>query len=527
MRTEKCTNAGLYVWDYKDGPEWVIRLDLSVTENGQKYRSRKRIRTHIPGTPRKRNLAARMAAQEMDKFNEAQVRCPLHPYVDEWLPKQKGRLEETTYVSYESMMKYILPYLEDVEYLDEITPVFVQEYYDKLFNRKNQRTGKFISNRTIEFAAKTFKKMMKDAVILDYIRKNPCDGIPIPKRPKSFAEKPYISESDVATFLELIRGHRLEAMFILILFYGLRREEVCALKWDAVRDGKLHIERAVVQANGRIEKDRTKTGESHRKYPISPQINMLLSNIRLQQEQNKATLKKKYKDNGYIFTWENGEPIKPDYLTRSFKKIVKSSELLDDNLTLHTLRVSCVSIMVHKGVDVKDVQQWVGHSDVSMTLQVYTRVNQKDLSDVADQMENVIFSETNASEIAATPYAPESTDMSAEICARIRNLIDEQYSGNQKLFSYTTGISPSSISEYVTGRHVPTKKTIDKIAAACQINPLWIMGFDVPSDAYDKQEDIKLTQEERRLVQAYRELPDDIKGSILQMAGLMGIRAIS
>ena len=68
-----------------------------------------------------------------------------------------------------------------------------------------------------------------------------------------------------------------------------------------------------------------------------------------------------YHDNGNVFTWEDGHPYSPDYLSKNFKKNVRNSPDLDDSLTLHSLRASCVSILVHQGTDIKDVQKWVVH----------------------------------------------------------------------------------------------------------------------------------------------------------------------
>lgn len=100
---------------------------------------------------------------------------------------------------------------------------------------------------------------------------------------------------------------------------------------------------------------------------------------------------KKYVDSNYIFTWEDGRPYTPDYLTKSFKKIVRKSDVLDDNLTLHNLRSSCVSILVHSGMDLKDIQKWVGHTDMQTTMNIYARTKQSRQEKVANAMGNALF----------------------------------------------------------------------------------------------------------------------------------------
>ncbi|MCD8217114.1 MAG: tyrosine-type recombinase/integrase [Clostridiales bacterium] len=101
---------------------------------------------------------------------------------------------------------------------------------------------------------------------------------------------------------------------------------------------------------------------------------------------------KSYQDSGYIFCWEDGRPYTPDYLTKSFKKLVRANDRLDNNLTLHSLRASCVSILIHMGVDIKDVQKWVGHSGIQTTLNIYAQTNQKQQDKTMNHMVDALLS---------------------------------------------------------------------------------------------------------------------------------------
>ena len=179
--------------------------------------------------------------------------------------------------------------------------------------------------------------------------------------------------------------------------YGLRREEVLGLKWGAIRDNnRLYIEHTVAKVNTIIRKDRVKTDASYRYYPISEPLLKRLKEVRRQQEANKKRYGAKYQDSDYIFTWENGHPYSPDYLTRAFKKIVRRSPELDDSLTLHSLRASCVSILIHSGVDIKDVQDWVGHRDIQTTMNIYARTNEKQKKEADKKMFATFFKDVES-----------------------------------------------------------------------------------------------------------------------------------
>lgn len=98
----------------------------------------------------------------------------------------------------------------------------------------------------------------------------------------------------------------------------------------------------------------------------------------------------------YIFTWEDGRPYSPDYLSKAFKKIVRRNPELDNSLTLHSLRASCVSILIHSGVDIKDVQDWVGHRDIHTTMNIYARTNEKQKQKAEEKMLRTFFKDVES-----------------------------------------------------------------------------------------------------------------------------------
>lgn len=164
------------------------------------------------------------------------------------------------------------------------------------------------------------------------------------------------------------------------------------LKWNSIHDdGKLYIEHTVAQMKTLVRKDRVKTDASYRCYPIPQPLLEKLKQIKFQKEINRKIYGEEYFQSDYIFTWEDGHLYTPDYLTKSFKKIVRRNPNLDDSLILHSLRASCVSILIHEGIDIKDVQEWVGHKDIQTTLNIYARINEKEKQKVNQKMLECVF----------------------------------------------------------------------------------------------------------------------------------------
>lgn len=386
-----CNSAHVYKVSYKSGDEWVVRLNIEDSSGDTAEYSQKRIRTHLPATPRNKTKANIIAEQEIEKYNETVDSHCVVDFFDEWLQWKSDTIEQSTMQAYEYRIKYMRPYFGNRR-IEDITPAVVKDFYKSIFNTKKRYGDGYISNRVIKDVLKLFRNIMDDAVYMKIISENPCGRLKIPQRPVDISDKAYVGVDEMETFINEIRGHRLEKMFIFAIYYGLRREELCALKWDAIRNGEIFIERTVVHVKTTIEKNRTKTQASRRSYPITSRVQSLLDELKKEQEYNKKLFKDEYIDSGCIFTWENGKPYSPDYVSRSFRKIVKHSDKLDDSLTLHSLRASCVSLLIHGGTDVKDVQKWVGHSDIKTTLQIYARTNKKQQWNVANQMDEFIFS---------------------------------------------------------------------------------------------------------------------------------------
>ena len=94
---------------------------------------------------------------------------------------------------------------------------------------------------------------------------------------------------------------------------------------------------------------------------------------------------------GYIFKWEDGRRLSPDYVYKRFKRLVAQDPELPQDITLHGLRVSCCSILVADGLDLKVIQKWMRHKDVSTTAQIYARVKNTEIKHtISERMGNIL-----------------------------------------------------------------------------------------------------------------------------------------
>lgn len=293
-----------------------------------------------------------------------------------WLEMMKRSIEQTTYASYAMTIKSrIVPYFEQKELrLKEVTPKDIQDYYQYSLDVEK------VSANTVIHRHANIRKALQYAMKTELIDKNPADLIERPRKDKFVGSIYDAAELDV--LFGIVRGLRIEMAVILGAFYGLRRSEVVGLKWNAIDFKKktITIKHTVTEVtiDGKmitVEKDRTKTKSSYRTLPLVKPFEELLLKLKAEQEENRRVCGKTYcKDYlGYIYVNELGERIKPNYITQNFSIILNNNNL--KKIRFHDLRHSCASLLYANGVSLKEIQEWLGHSDISTTSNIYTHLD--------------------------------------------------------------------------------------------------------------------------------------------------------
>ena len=119
-----------------------------------------------------------------------------------------------------------------------------------------------------------------------------------------------------------------------------------------------------------------------------PQMTMdELKTEKERQEKNKKDLGDEYQDQGYVVCWDNGEPFKPDYISKAFKSAIRALKLPD--ITFHDLRHTHATLLLEQKVHPKIVQERLGHSTISMTLDIYSHVLPNLQQEAANKMDDI------------------------------------------------------------------------------------------------------------------------------------------
>lgn len=299
----------------------------------------------------------------------------------EWLEMMRPNIAETTYSSYSSGIKQsIIPYFLDKGYTltdMEENPKYIQDYY------QYERSKGLTPNTVIRRHA-NIRKALQHAFKMDLIKSNPADKIEKPKKNDYTAS--YYKEEELSVLFEVSKGDPLELPIILAAYYGLRRSEILGLKWDAIDfvNEEISINFTVTEVsmgagkgNKIVEKLGTKSKYSKRVLPLVKPIEDLLIKKRKEQDEKKrlcgSSYNKKYLE--FINVNELGERMKPNYITQHFAIILEKHGLR--KIRFHDLRHSCASLLYANGVSLKEIQEWLGHSDISTTSNIYTHLDSK------------------------------------------------------------------------------------------------------------------------------------------------------
>ena len=191
--------------------------------------------------------------------------------------------------------------------------------------------------------------------------------------------------------MKIFEGHWLQPIIYITLYYGLRRGEVIGLKWSAIdfKNDSVKIEHIVTNADKVITKDRTKTVSSKRIYVLIPELKKLLLEIKKEQNKNRELFGNCYQNTDYVFTHSDGKVYYPDSVTAAFSKVLNRNNF--PNMRFHDLRHGCVSILYDKGWDLKDIQTWLGHSNISTTANIYTHISATRKNEMAKDIQNTFI----------------------------------------------------------------------------------------------------------------------------------------
>lgn len=318
-----------------------------------------------------------------------------------------GVKESTASLYRQSIRLYIVPYVGAVK-LDKLTTTMVQRFYNELVRPTNPNRSP-ISAKSVKNVHGIFHRALQQAVRIGMLRINPTDGCVLPRIVRKEI-RPLTSEQ-IAAFLKLLPGHPHEYLYQVALFTGMREGELLGLPWDCVdfEHGTILVKQ---QLNGAsIKSGKTKIvppkNDKMRIIPMAPTVAELLRKHKQKQDEMRTLLGDKWTETGLVFTGPFGGYLSHRTVYDCFKRLVV--KIGAPEARVHDLRHTYAVVCLESGVDIKTLQENLGHATVTFTLDVYGHVSQKMRQQSAEKLEIFIRSvnakagRTEAEQGAAPP----------------------------------------------------------------------------------------------------------------------------
>ena len=369
----------------KNGKYYAV---LNVYENGK--RKKKWICSGLPekGNKRKAEAFLREKLAEYERMEGiVQTDTSFSDYVRVWLDHIARTVDKVTLQGYKSLADtHILPYFDDAgTKLDHKT---IQRYMDMKFT-SGRRDGKGgLSPRSLRLHKNIIAQTLDLAVRNKLSQSNPCQFVVLPQCERY--ESQFYTEIQLKALFSALKDDPILPMVRITAWYGLRRSELLGLQWDSLdlEAGTMTIRHTVSKVTEVVAKDKTKNASSRRTFPLTPEAVEIFTKAKEQEKRNRAMFGREYQENPYVFKWPDGHPYSPDYISHHFAKVLKRHGL--PHIRFHELRHSCASMLINMGFTLKDVQEWLGHSDIKMTANVYSHLDNARKNTIAAMlMQNV------------------------------------------------------------------------------------------------------------------------------------------
>lgn len=343
------------------------------------------------------NLENQLNLKLVNKSNSNNNDILFIEYLFYWLEIIKCNIEASTFTSYRQIANnHIKKYFtKNPIKLVDLSVVHIQTFYNELMTKYNLSANTVIHHHAL------IRKCLDYAFKMDIIPSNPADKIQRPKIEQFISS--FYTESELNTLFEKSKNDPLELIILVTAFYGLRRSEVLGLQWDSLdfENKTITIKHTVTITNTegnnrKIEgKDRTKTKSSYRTLPLFDNIAIKLLEFKEKQESFKKafgnTYNKKFLQ--YVFVNPQGKIIRPDYVTQHFSILLENIGL--KHIRFHDLRHSCASLLLAKGIPMKSIQEWLGHSNFSTTANLYAHLDSNSKKKSAEVLYNALkFTDT-------------------------------------------------------------------------------------------------------------------------------------
>ena len=358
---------------------YYVSMDLGRDENGKRIKQYKT----FPNISSARAGLKEFHAERKRNSRTTPHRITVAQWLEYWMDTivRPNRAETTVYAYQKIIDNHINPAMGNVA-LTDLTAKDIQQYYIDT----QRATG--LSSNTMRRHHDLLSSSLRTAVRQDILLSNPVDRVEPPK--SRLYEADFYDSQNLKRLYMLVGGHWLELVVKLAGSLGLRREEICGLKWESVDFDRrlIHIKEARTAYGATIVQKETKNRSSIRMLYMPEEIYRLMWREKMRQQAEAPLREGDYNPDNHVVLDRNGAPYSPNALSLAFTRYIKRNNL--PRVTLHGLRHSFATVASGQGVSLFDIGKALGHSTPATTGRIYThlvdRTHEETLLRVSDAL---------------------------------------------------------------------------------------------------------------------------------------------
>ena len=358
---------------------YYVSMDLGRDENGKRIKQYKT----FPNISSARAGLKEFHAERKRNSRTTPHRITVAQGLEYWMDTivRPNRAETTVYAYQKIIDNHINPAMGNVA-LTDLTAKDIQQYYIDT----QRATG--LSSNTMRRHHDLLSSSLRTAVRQDMLLSNPVDRVEPPK--SRLYEADFYDSQNLKRLYMLVGGHWLELVVKLAGSLGLRREEICGLKWESVDFDRrlIHIKEARTAYGATIVQKETKNRSSIRMLYMPEEIYRLMWREKMRQQAEAPLREGDYNPDNHVVLDRNGAPYSPNALSLAFTRYIKRNNL--PRVTLHGLRHSFATVASGQGVSLFDIGKALGHSTPATTGRIYThlvdRTHEETLLRVSDAL---------------------------------------------------------------------------------------------------------------------------------------------
>lgn len=356
MRKRRGRNEGS-IFQRKDGT-WCAVLTVGYDGNGKR---RRRVEYGATKNEVQGKLIRLLHESATGLLNDAE-RITVAQFLQRWLEDTVRRsVRPATHTLYGQMCRlHIVPRIGGVM-LPKLRPLHVEQMLAGM-----EKDGR--KPRLCQMAYTILHRALNDAVRGGLVPRNVCEAVTRPRAPRKTMQT--FTPEQAAKLLETAKDDRLHALYVLAVTCGLRQGELLGLHWadtDLEAD-RLSVRHQMCELRGKLWLDEPKTANARRQIDL-PEVAVKA----LREHRRKMLAEGHYRSDGLVFCDSQGGPIRKSALRRrSFEPLLKKAGL--PRIRFHDLRHTAASLALSQGIHPKIVQEMLGHSQISITLDTYSHV---------------------------------------------------------------------------------------------------------------------------------------------------------